>query len=650
MGRASRTTEQEVAETLTRLRALWQLERDESRARTDMLRQQLSLPARVREGVALIDLHVADVDPAPGSRIVVWLAGGKSFDLDGFRGGPGDPVRLWWRDPMEPERVHGVISRRGPQRLAVVIEEASLDALDTPGFRLDLDDSQATFDRVERVLAKLAKDGGGPEWATARRVLLGGAEPDAPAPISTTPLDTGLDATQRAAVALALSAAPVALVHGPPGTGKTRTLVEVIRQIVARGERVLATGASNAAVDNLAARLAAHGVRLVRLGHPARIDPAVEAHTVDARVEASGERALVDQWLEEARALRRKMEKQWARGQLTGAERRELQKQARDLLRDARQYLERVQRAIVEAAPVVCATAAGADASWLRDQRFDWVVLDEATQSPDPMSLVALLRAPRAVLAGDPCQLPPTVLSAQAERGGLGTTLFERLAKRWPQWVALLRVQYRMHMNLMAFPNASLYGGALLAAPEVAHQQLEELPGVLADPLRPGPLVLVDTAGKGWDDERPEGDPSTRNPRAAARAAAEVRRILSRGVPAAHVALISPYDAQVRLYRELLGPERAQGLEVGTVDGFQGREKEVVVVDLVRSNGEGELGFLRDTRRMNVAITRAKRLLVVVADSATIGAHPYYQAFLDTAEAQGAHLSAWADDAPRLNE
>jgi superfamily I DNA and/or RNA helicase len=277
--------------------------------------------------------------------------------------------------------------------------------------------------------------------------------------------------------------------------------------------------------------------------------------------------------------------------------------------------------------------------------RFDAVALDEATQSVDPVSLVALLRAPRAVLAGDPRQLPPTVLSSPGGRGPLCETLFEREARAHPAAVALLTEQYRMSELLMHFPSAQSYEGRLVCSPEVANRTLESL-GLPADPLRAGGLIFIDTAGTGWQEERQDDDPSTSNPGHAQRVAAEVRRLLGRGLAAADVAVIAPYHAQVLLLREYLAEACVQGLEVGSVDGFQGREKEAIVLDLVRSNDSGDIGFLRDVRRMNVAITRARSLLLVVGDSATVGEHNYYAEFLREVEQRGTYLSAWSDEAP----
>jgi len=362
--------------------------------------------------------------------------------------------------------------------------------------------------------------------------------------------------------------------------------------------------------------------------------------------------------MDEARELRRRA---WARGG-RGASRddlRELRDRARALERDARAELDRAEAHVFARARVVLATCAGAAHPALAHEAFDTVVVDEATQSPDPLTLVALARGRRAVLAGDPCQLPPTVVDVTAARAGLATTFFERLLAAGDTPGRMLEVQHRMHADIMRFPSAAMYGGRLVAAPRVRAWTLDDL-GAAPDPLRPGAVWLVDTAGADFTEERaiagtethPGGavflDPSTRNPRQAVRVAAEVRRLLSRGVAPGDVAVIAAYDAQVRMLRELLAAERAAGLEVGTVDGFQGREKEAIVVDTVRSNDAGEIGFLADTRRMNVALTRARRFLLVVGDSATLGRHPFYADFLTAIDDLGSHGSAWSDDAALL--
>jgi len=407
---------------------------------------------------------------------------------------------------------------------------------------------------------------------------------------------------------------------------------------------VLVTAASHAAVDNLAERLIGAGVNVLRLGHPARVSPAVLASTLDARLDHSEARRQARRLMAEASELRRRAVRRRARGSVDGREAFEMRAEARRLMREAYAQLDLARELIFAEAKVVCVTAAGADAALLASFQFDRVVLDEATQAVDPWALSVLAAAGRAVLAGDPCQLPPTVVDAQAAQSGLASTLFERMAERHGErLVRLLDVQYRMHAALMRFPSESMYRGRLKAAPEASAHSLCDL-DVREDALRPGPLVFLDTAGKGYAEERSEADPSTRNPGQAERVALEVRRLLARGLPASALGVITPYDAQVRALRELLRDACAAGLEISSVDGFQGREKEAIVVDLVRCNEQGELGFLRDVRRMNVALTRAKRFLLVVGDSATLANDGYYSAFMDAAEAAGATLSAWSDD------
>jgi ATP-dependent RNA/DNA helicase IGHMBP2 len=627
---------------LARLASAFRRERDTTRARFRDERKNLPFAERAARGLALDQLEVADADAVAGGRVRLWLSSRRAVDWDEVRIGNGDPVCLWWDDPDESGAVRAVVSRRTRDKLAVVVEGDVADRLWDGGFRLDREAPEATFERGDKALARLANAApGSSEARLAARLFEGKLAPPRPAELSF--LDAALNPPQRSAVALAVGAEDLALIHGPPGTGKTRTLVEIVRQCVARGERVLVTAASNTAVDNLAERLIALGTGVVRLGHPARVAPEVEARTLDALVEASEASSLARVWMAEAEQLRRTADKRVARGTMTYRERRDVRDEAGRLMRDARRQLVSAQDAILARTRVVCATCTGVDTRLLSSCQFDRVIVDEATQALDPLSLIALLRAPRAVLAGDPQQLPPTVVDLDAARDGLASTWFERLARARPASVAVLAVQHRMNETLMRFPSDSKYEGKLVAAPEVAHHTLGEL-GVADDPLRPGALVFIDTAGRGWEEERTGEDPSTKNPAQAERVAAELRRLLRRGLSPSQVAVITPYEAQARTLRGLLAAERLAGLEIGTVDGFQGREKEAIVVDLVRSNEDRQIGFLSDTRRMNVALTRARRFLLVVGDGATLAGHPYYDAFMRVVEQLGTWVSAWADD------
>jgi len=624
---------------LDRLGVLWRAERATARARYLAAREGASLRTRVARGLAIASVTVSDFRIAARGRTRVWLTPPRHVDLDELRIAPGDPVVLWRHAPDEPDAVRGVMSRPERGDIIVVIDGDVPEALVEAGGNLDLEAPESTFDRGDRAIARARH---APPTGPLRRVLnvLLGAQPAQLARARPwTPLDDELDQAQLAAVDAALRAEEVALIHGPPGTGKTRTLVELIRQYAARGEAVLACAPSNTAVDNLGERLVAAGVVVVRLGHPARVSAAMEGRSLDALVAASDGARLSRELADRARDLRR------------GARDRETWSEIRGLERDARAALAEAEGYLLATASVVLATCAGADAYALGDRRFPLVVLDEATQAPDPLALIVLARGERAVLAGDPHQLPPTVVDVEAARAGLATTLFERRAAA--AGAPMLVQQHRMHADIMAFPSRSKYGGALVAAPAVAAHTLADL-GARDDDQRGRALWFLDTAGKDWtdrkgrpdepDDDRRASDPSTWNPEQAERVAREVRRLLSRGLAPTDVAVIATYDAEVRRLRSLLAVERAAGLEIATVDGFQGREKEAIVLDTVRSNPDGELGFLADTRRMNVALTRARRFLLVVGDSATLGVHPYYQDLVEAFDQLEAHGSAWSDE------
>jgi predicted DNA helicase len=356
--------------------------------------------------------------------------------------------------------------------------------------------------------------------------------------------------------------------------------------------------------------------------------------TLEARVAGHEAAAIAADLVRRALELRRDARKRkQRRGPGRFSEAREAEREARALLSEARALESRAEAEVLSRAPVVLATLTGLDAPPLAGRRFALAVVDEATQAVEPATYAALLRAGRAVLAGDHLQLPPTVLSAEALAGGLARSLFGRLEALHGEAIReTLLEQHRMNEAIMCFPSEALYGGRLRAHPAVAHHAL---------PGDDAPFELVDTAGRGFEEATPEGSDSKVNEGEALLAAREVERLLARGVRPADLAVISPYDGQVQRLRQFLAARCEEGLEVDTVDGFQGREKEAVVVSLVRANDRGEVGFLADVRRINVALTRARRKLVVVGDGATIARHPFHDALLRHAQASGAWRSAW---------
>jgi ATP-dependent RNA/DNA helicase IGHMBP2 len=625
-GRGGYTRRLDLAHHLDRLAALLASEREEERERFAEARGRLSLAEREARGLALPDVEAIEESALAGRALVTYGRGGRP--LPGGRIGPGSLVTVTLRRERPPDVPTGVVARRTRTQVAVAFDEPPPDWATDGRVVLELEPSPVTWDRLTAGLGRLRDERTGRRW---HAILAGGAPRFLSAPRGPD-LPCVLNPEQRAALDLCDRAEDLALVHGPPGTGKTTVLVEVVRRAVARGEKVLAAAPSNLAVDNLVERLAAAGLDCVRVGHPARVLPTLLAHTLEARVEAHEGARIAQGLVDEALALRRDARKRRQRrgpGRFSAS--REQERSARALLAEARALEARAEAQVLERADVVLATLTSLDGPVLAGRRFGLAVVDEATQAVEPATLLALLRAERVALAGDHLQLPPTVLSAAAQAGGLGVSLFERLVAALGDGARVtLAEQHRMNERIMAFPSRALYGGALRAHPAVAGRALDD-----------APLEVIDTAGRGFEEGTPEGSDSKHNAGEAELVAAEVARLLAAGVAPADVAVISPYDAQVQRLRELLAPHLDRGLEVDTVDGFQGREKEAVVVSLVRSNEAGEVGFLADVRRMNVALTRARAKLVVVGDGATVSRHPFYRSFLEHAERTGAWRSAW---------
>jgi ATP-dependent RNA/DNA helicase IGHMBP2 len=421
-------------------------------------------------------------------------------------------------------------------------------------------------------------------------------------------------------------------------------LVEAIAREVARGHRVLVLAPSNAAVDLLVERTAAAGLSPVRMGHPSRAAERLYDYTLEGRVESHPNRAPVRDLFDEAFELLGYARKQRTRGRSADRKQnaRDAAGEGRAMLTEARARERQMVREVMRAAKVVCATCATAAGGDLDDERFDVAFCDEATQASEPVTLVAFLRAPRVVLAGDHKQLPPTVLSRAAQEGGLGVSLFERLVALHAEARTTLLEQHRMNLSLMRFPSAQMYDGALRAHPSVADRTLAEVLTAGAEVDAP-PVLFVDTAGRGWDESRPAGDASIRNEGEAECVIRHLAALLDAGLDPTEAAVISPYAAQVARLRELAAERGlAAAVEIDTIDAFQGREKDAVLLSTVRSNADAQIGFLRDLRRMNVAITRARRHLFVVGDGATLASDRYYPSFIEHAESLGGYRSAWS--------
>jgi ATP-dependent RNA/DNA helicase IGHMBP2 len=624
---------------LSRLARLLDLESRAEAQRAAEQARPLSPQKAQETGNTLLDLVVVDEQAGLGSRYLVHLGKHGRGALPSTRLAVGSPVVLSPHTAQAEQPHRGVICERSERSICAALDRLPEDLADHKTWRLDLsfDEVAATRQRAALEHARLAR---GDRFAILRDVLLGQRQPEFGVNPQVRPLGGNLNAVQREAVQFALSARDVALIHGPPGTGKTTAIVEVIRQTARRGRKVLACAPSNLAVDNIFERLLGFGERVVRLGHPARVLPELREHTLDLLVERHHDVRVARKLVKQALTLFRDADRRTRATPKPGA-RRQLREDAKSLLADARRLEIQAVDSILDSASVLCATTTGLDSQVLGARRFDLAVIDEACQSTEPGCWIPLLRCDRVVLAGDHCQLPPTIVSQEALAEGFGVSLFERLIALYGRQIAhRLTMQYRMHSAIMGFSSAEFYEGALEADESVRRHLLAGLPDVEDLPATRSPLEFIDTAGAGCDEElEPDGE-SRLNRQEADLTRRKVQELLDCGMHPVDIGVIAPYAAQVRLLRELLA---VPGLEIDSVDGFQGREKEAVVLSLVRSNPKGEIGFLADVRRMNVALTRARRKLLVIGDSATLAGEPFYRRMIEYFEGWGAYKTVWEE-------
>lgn len=623
-----------------RFRTWLQMEGEAERERMEERRKIRKSADAERGGETLLGMSIRTHTSGLGGRYLITLEKRRRQDrLPWNRFRSGSPIVLSPDENSSGNSVQGVVSGRRMDSIEVAVNEWP----DASVLRVDLCPDEVTRKRQLAAMQNIQDATGRP--GQLRDVLLYRRDPvfhNQPnktlsgKTIQHSP-PNHLNDSQKAAVEFAMSASDLAIIHGPPGTGKTTTVVEVIRQAVARGERVLACAPSNTAVDNLLERLVNAGEPAVRLGHPARVLESVRRQTLDALVEQHDAWSVISDMLKEAEQLERKAGK-FTRAKPAPGQKYQQRQEAKELKRHARMLEKQAIADVLSDARVVCATSSF-DFSIIEDQTFHLLVIDEACQSVEPGCWVPLRFAERIVLAGDHCQLPPTILSTQAAAEGFAVSMMQRLVEHYSDQVTRqLQVQYRMNERIMEFSSMQFYDGSLTADASVKDHVLSDLPRVSADTVDDACVVFFDTAGAGWEEEVEEGSLSKRNVNEAKLVLDQVQQLCEAGLAPQDIAVIAPYAAQVRWLRQNAEYNK---LEIDTVDGFQGREKEAVVMCTVRSNSEGEVGFLSDARRMNVALTRAKRKLIVIGDSATLGADPFFTELLQWFESIGAYRTVW---------
>jgi superfamily I DNA and/or RNA helicase len=541
-------------------------------------------------------------------------------------------------------RVNGVVNQVKKDTMVVTLQADELpEWMENNRLGVDLLFDEASYREMEFALKKVIV-AESQRLKELREILLGSAQPN----FSEKRRDkiSGLNDSQNQACELIANAKDVAVVHGPPGTGKTTTLIEAIQEAVIGNQSILVCAPSNAAVDLLVEKLTDRGIETTRLGHPARVEEKILNQTLDAKT------AFHDSY-RDLKKLRKEtnqclnLAKQYKRnfGPEERAQRKMMFAEV-SRLREASKSLEQyIQFDIFQRTQVFATTLVGASSYHLKGMTFDVVFIDEAAQGLEAASWIPIIKAKKVVFAGDHFQLPPTIKSFQAAKDGLAKTLFEKVILRNPQAAQLLDLQYRMPEVIMGFSNEWFYKGKLRAA---ENTKTHEFPNESA-------MEWIDTAGSGYSDQVEAESLSTFNPEEARFACEHLNNLIkSIGVSKFKeeswtIGLIAPYGAQVRLIRSIIFDSYdfpnlksiSDLMTIDTVDGFQGQERDLMMISLTRSNDRGEIGFLSEERRMNVALTRAKRKLVLIGDSSTLAVHPFFDSLLGYVEEKGGYRSVW---------
>ncbi|RYY56651.1 MAG: IGHMBP2 family helicase [Chitinophagaceae bacterium] len=624
------------------LRNLLAMERREDE---ELHRQQMgksSVNDRRAQGSSWYPVAIRDTEMGRGDYLTVELERTTHRDLP-HQLRFGAPAAIFSNHNPGEDRVEGVISWQSGDRLKLTLRTDELPHWSRDGkLGIDLLFDDNSYDEMEAALKQADARIENQDRDNLLKVLTGVQEPTVDTAVFTYPFPD-LNASQEMAVHRILSARELSIVHGPPGTGKTTTLVEAIRALYKQDhQRILVVAPSNTAVDLLSEKLSAAGLNVLRVGNPVRVSERLNSLTLDSRMQQHPSMKEIGKLKKRANEFRNMAHKyKRSFGKAERDQRNALFNEARDIMKQVLSTEQYILDDLVARAQVVAATLVGANHYTVRNLEYHTVVIDEAGQSLEPACWIPILKAKKLVLAGDHLQLPPTIKSAEAARNGLSRTLLEKLAGRYPGAVTLLNEQYRMNETIMGFSSAQFYEDRLSAHPSVATRLLFE---------GDDPLLFIDTAGCGFD-EKAEGS-STSNPEEAAFVIRHVSGLLEEleGRSGMHapvsIAVISPYKQQVLLLRELAAHSQIirrheEHVSVNTIDSFQGQERDVVYISMTRSNTESKIGFLADTRRMNVAMTRARKKLVVTGDSGTLSASPFYAAFIAWSERANGYRSAW---------
>ncbi len=598
----------------------------------------LPLAERKEQGFTWHPLNVVKFGYTIGERSFVIVE--KTSETDAprqFRA--GKTVRLFTlsEGAYKPERI-GVINYIKDKKMKIVLNAKDIpDWLSQGNLGVDLQFDERTYLEMEKAL-KIVIKASRDRLAELRGILLNKENARF---LNGHPIDIPtLNTAQNKAVNQILAAQDVAVIHGPPGTGKTTTAVQAIKQLAKTENTILVCAPSNAAVDLLTERVAEQGLSVVRLGNISRVDEDMIQHTLEAQLAAHPESKNIKKVKIQAAEARKKAGKFKRKfGGKERTERRDLYQEARELTAWANQLEDRIVDQLLDAAQVITCTLVGANQRVLAKRKFRTVLIDEAAQALEPACWIPIIKASKVVFAGDPFQLPPTVKSTKDKKRGLNITLIEKCLDFLPK-ISFLNVQYRMNEAIMGFSNEQFYNNELVAADTVKNHLLHLETGK--------PVVFIDTAGCGFEEKVNPEFKSRYNPDEFQMLCEHLYLLIDayqeKEISLPSIGIISPYREQVIYMKNQVAEDEKLAtlpLSINTIDAFQGQERDLIYISLVRSNGKGEIGFLKDYRRMNVAMTRARKKLVVLGDSATIGMDKFYGGFLDYCDKAGAYKTAW---------
>lgn len=508
------------------------------------------------------------------------------------------------------------------------------------GVATDFDEK--SYKEMRRALAEVEK-ASPPHPIAALRDKFYGLKTTAPIqPIFFIPKNTSLNPSQILAIENILGTEDFLIIHGPPGTGKTTTLVEGIYQLTKKESQILVCSPSNSATDLLVEKLAGIGLKVLRVGNISRVNEDVLSQTLDAKIDASLEMVEIKKLRKKADEYR-KMANKYKRqfGPDDREQRRLLLHEAKEIHKHIRWIEDYLVKKILEESQVICTTLVGSQQHYLKDLKFKTLVIDEVSQALEPATWIPILKAEKVILAGDPFQLPPTIKSREAEKQGLSITLMD-IGFQIKNRVFLLDTQYRMKEEIMGFSNLVFYENKLKAAANTEEHYFQ-----IQDKRYPS-LVFIDTAGCGFNEKKNEHSESLYNPNETKLLFDYLsQRLLELKYQYDHISVgvIAPYREQVEYMksydREFSQLKLSYDIDISTIDSFQGQERDIICISLVRSNDEGNIGFLKDYRRINVALTRARKMLIVIGDSATLSQDNFYNQWLDYCHAHNAYKSAW---------